>query len=136
MRTTAHTEQQIPKVAKLLGFEKEPKWVTIRFAIFISLSIEEGLDSIEKIDFTDGKIYPLDVITGKGKVDTQGVQADYTDMIALFIANYESKNINTLRGLELKLEQHCERGFNILASSLNDNSNIFEWIKQEFLNIK
>lgn len=136
MRTTAHTEQQIPKVAKLLGFEKEPKWVTIRFAIFISLSIEEGLDSIEKIDFTDGKIYPLDVITGKGKVDIQGVQADYTDMIALFIANYESKNINTLRGLELKLEQHCERGFNILASSLNDNSNIFEWIKQEFLNIK
>ena len=133
MRTTAHTEQQIPKVAKLLGFEKEPKWVTIRFAIFISLSIEEGLDSIEKIDFTDGKIYPLDVITGKGKVDIQGVQADYTDMIALFIANYESKNINTLRGLELKLEQHCERGFNILASSLNDNSNIFEWIKQEFI---
>lgn len=133
MRTTAHTEQQISKVAKLLGFEKEPKWVTIRFAIFISLSIEEGLDSIGKIDFTDGKTYPLDVITGKGKVDIQGVQADYTDMIALFIANYESKNINTLRGLELKLEEHCERGFNILASSLNDNSNIFEWIKQEFI---
>lgn len=133
MRTTAHTEQQIPKIAKLLGFEKEPKWVTIRFAIFISLSIKEGLDTIEKIDFTDGKVYPLDVITGKGKVDIQGVQADYTDMIALFISNYEDKNINTLRGLELKLEEHCERGFNILASSLNENSNIFEWIKQEFL---
>lgn len=133
MRTTAHTEQQIPKIAKLLGFEKEPKWVTIRFAIFISLSIKEGLDTIEKIDFTDGKTYPLDVITGKGKVDIQGVQADYTDMIALFIANYEDKNINTLRGLELKLEEHCERGFNILASSLNENSNIFEWIKQEFI---
>lgn len=133
MRTTAYTEQQIPKIAKLLGFEKEPKWVTIRFAIFISLSIKEGLDTIEKIDFTDGKIYPLDVITGKGKVDIQGVQANYTDMIALFISNYEDKSINTLRGLELKLEQHCERGFNILASSLNENSNIFEWIKQEFL---
>ncbi len=133
MRTTAHTEQQIPKIAKLLGFEKEPKWVTIRFAIFISLSIKEGLDTIQKIDFTDGKTYPLDVITGKGKVDIQGVQADYTDMIALFIANYENKNINTLRGLELKLEEHCERGFNILASSLNENSNIFEWIKQEFI---
>ncbi|MCG3717725.1 DndE family protein [Aliarcobacter butzleri] len=133
MRTTAHTEQQIPKIAKLLGFEKEPKWVTIRFAIFISLSIKEGLDIIEKIDFTDGKIYSLDVITGKGKVDIQGVQGDYTDMIALFIANYEDKSINTLRGLELKLEEHCERGFNILASSLNENSNIFEWIKQEFL---
>ncbi|MEV9524918.1 DndE family protein [Aliarcobacter butzleri] len=133
MRTTAYIEQQIPRIAKLLGFEKEPKWVTIRFAIFISLSIKEDLGFCEKIDFTDGKIYPLDVITGKGKVDLQGVQADYTDMIALFIANYEGKNINTLRGLELKLEQHCERGFNILASSLNENSDIFEWIKQEFL---
>ncbi len=133
MRTTAYTEQQIPKIAKLLGFEKEPKWVTIRFAIFVSLSIKERLDTIQKIDFTDGKIYPLEVITGKGKVDIQGVQADYTDMIALFITNYEDKSINTLRGLELKLEQHCERGFNILASSLNENSNIFEWIKQEFL---
>lgn len=133
MRTTAHTELQIPRIAKLLGFEKEPKWVTIRYAIFISLSIEEELKSSDKIDFTDGKTYPLDVITGKGKVDTQGVQADYTDMIALFIANYENKKINTLRGLELKLEQYCERGFNILASSLNENSNIFEWIKQEFL---
>jgi hypothetical protein len=133
MRTTLHTEQQLSRIAKLLGFEKEPKWVTIRFALFISLSIEEELDSNEKIDFTDGKTYALDVITGKGKVDTQGVQADYTDMIALFIANHENKKVNTLRGLELKLEQHCERGFNILASSLNENSNIFEWIKQEFV---
>lgn len=133
MRTTAHTELQIPRIAKLLGFEKDPKWVTIRFAIFISLSIEEGVELNEKIDFSDGKSYPLEVVTGKGKVDNQGSQADYTDMIALFIANYENKKVNTLRGLELKLEEHCERGFNILASSLNDNSNIFEWLKQEFL---
>ncbi|MDN5111037.1 DndE family protein [Aliarcobacter butzleri] len=133
MRTTAYTEQQIPRIAKLLGFEKEPKWVTIRFAIFISLSIKEDLESIEKIDFSDGKSYPLEVITGKGKVDNQGSQADYTDMIALFIANYENKKVNTLRGLELKLEEHCERGFIILASSLNENSNIFEWLKQEFI---
>lgn len=119
MRTTAHTELQIPRIAKLLGFEKEPRWVTIRFAIFISLSIEEELSSNDKIDFKDGKSYQLDVITGKGKVDNQGSQADYTDMIALFIANYENKKVNTLRGLELKLEEHCERGFNILAFSLD-----------------
>jgi hypothetical protein len=133
MRTTAHTELQIPRIAKLLGLEKEPRWLTIRFAIFISLSIEEELNFSEKIDFKDGKSYQLDVVTGKGKVDNQGSQADYTDMMALFIANYENKKVNTLRGLELKLEEHCERGFNILTSSLNDNSNIFEWIKQEFL---
>lgn len=133
MRTTNFTEQQLPRIAKLLGFEKEPKWVTIRFAIFISLSINEKLDNELKIDYTDGKTYPLDVITGKGKVDLHGDQADYTDIISLFIANNEHKKINTLRGLELLLEQHCERGFSILASSLNENSDVFEWIKQEFL---
>ena len=133
MRTTNFVEQQLPRLAKLLGFEKEPKWVTIRFAIFISLSIDEKLDSSVKIDFTDGKTYALDVITGKTKVDMHGDQADYTDIIALLIANNENKKINTHRGLELSLEQHCERGFTILASSLNENSNVFEWIKQEFL---
>ena len=133
MRTTSFVEQQLPRIAKLLGFEKDPKWVTIRFAVFISLSIDKKLDTTTKIDFTDGKTYPLDVITGKTKVDIHGEQADYTDMIALFIANNEEKKINTHRGLELSLEQHCERGFTILASSLNETSNAFEWIKQEFL---
>ena len=132
MRTSEFTENQISRIAKLLGFEKEPKWLTIRFAIFISLSTEDALEPI-LIDFTDGKTYSLDVITGKGKVDTQGEQADYTDFMALLVANSEKNKVNTQRGLELKLEQHCERGFSILASSLNENSDIFEWIKQEFL---
>lgn len=133
MRTTQFAELQLTRIAKLLGFEKEPKWLTIRFAIFISLSLNDEIDMNEKIDFTEGKTYNLDVITGKGKVDTQGDQADYTDFIALLVANSENSRVNTLRGLELKLEQHCERGFSILASSLNDHSDIFEWIKQEFL---
>lgn len=132
MRTSEFTENQLPRIAKLLGFEKDPKWVTIRFAIFISLSTDEVMEPLQ-IDFTGGKAYPLDVITGKGKVDTQGEQADYTDFMALIVANSEKKKVNTQRGLELKLEQHCERGFSILASSLNENSDIFEWIKQEFL---
>lgn len=132
MRTSEFTENQIPRIAKLLGFEKEPKWLTIRFAIFISLSTEEIMEPI-LIDFTDGKTYALDVITGKSKVDTQGEQADYTDFMALLVANSEKTKVNTQRGLELKLEQHCERGFSILASSLNENSDIFEWLKQEFL---
>ena len=133
MRTTEFTEQQLPRIAKLLGFEKEPKWLTIRFAIFISLSVNEKIDTNNKIDFTNGKTYSLDVITGKGKVDLQGEQADYTDLIALMIANNDDYKVNTHRGLEIKLEQHCERGFSILASSFNENSDVFEWIKQEFL---
>lgn len=133
MRTTQFTEQQLPRIAKLLGFDKEPKWLTIRFAIFISLSVDEKIDTSDKIDFSDGKTYSLDVITGNGKVDLQGEQADYTDLIALMIANNDNNKVNTHRGLELKLEQHCERGFSILASSFNENSDVFEWIKQEFL---
>ena len=133
MRTSQFTEQQLPRIAKLLGFEKEPKWLTIRFAIFISLSVDKKIDTSDKIDFSDGKTYSLDVITGKGKVDLQGEQADYTDLIALMIANNEKAKVNTQRGLELKLEQHCERGFSILASSFNENSDVFEWIKQEFI---
>lgn len=132
MRTTKFTETQLPTIKKLLGFDKEPKWLTIRFAIFISLSTKKEVEK-NKIDFTDGSTYALDVITGKGKVDTQGDQADYTDFMALLIANSEKQKVNTLRGLELKLEQHCERGFTILAASLNENSDVFEWIKQEFL---
>jgi len=133
MRTTEFTEQQLPRIAKLLGFEKEPKWLTIRFAIFISLSVDKKIDTSDKIDFSNGKTYNLDVITGKGKVDLQGEQADYTDLISLMIANNDNYKINTHRGLEIKLEQHCERGFSILASSFNENSDVFEWIKQEFL---
>ena len=133
MRTTEFTEQQLPRIAKLLGFEKEPKWLTIRFAIFISLSVDEKIDTSDKIDFSNGKTYNLDVITGKGKVDLQGEQADYTDLISLMIANNDNYKVNTHRGLEIKLEQHCERGFSILASSFNENSDVFEWIKQEFL---
>ena len=133
MRTTEFIEQQLPRIAKLLGFEKEPKWLTIRFAIFISLSVDKRIDTSDKIDFTNGKTYNLDVITGKGKVDLQGEQADYTDLISLMIANNDKYKVNTHRGLEIKLEQHCERGFSILASSFNENSDVFEWIKQEFL---
>jgi len=133
MRTTEFTEQQLPRIAKLLGFEKEPKWLTIRFAIFISLSVDKKIDTSDKIDFNNGKTYNLDVITGKGKVDLQGEQADYTDLISLMIANNDKYKVNTHRGLEIKLEQHCERGFSILASSFNENSDVFEWIKQEFI---
>jgi len=131
MRTSEFTENQIPKIAKLLGYEKEPKWLIIRFAIFISLAIESQLDI--EIDFTGGKTYNMEVVTGKGKVDIQSEQADYTDFFGLLISNYSNKIINTERGLELNLEKHCERGFRLLASSLGENSNIYEWMKHEFL---
>jgi len=132
MRTTEHTEQHLPRIARLLGFEGEPKWLTIRFSISISLALEEKIDLKEKIDFSNGKTYNLEVITGKGKLDLTGEQADYNDLMALMVANVQQSTITSEREFEKILEYHSERGFNILTSSLRDNSDIFGWVIQEF----
>lgn len=133
MRTTVYTEENLPRIARLLGFENEPKWLTIRFAISISLALEEPINFDEKIDFTNGKFYAWDVITGKGKNEFHGDQADYHDLIALTVANANDKQIISDKEFEKVLEHHCERGFSTLASSLRDNSDVFEWIRQEFV---
>ena len=135
MRTTEHTEQHLPRVARLLGFESEPKWLTIRFAASISLALDEQIDMKEKIDFSNGKTYNLEVLTGKGKLDLTGDQADYNDLMAIMIANKQENQIKSEREFEKALEYHCERGFNILTSSLRDNSDIFGWLSQEFSNL-
>ena len=132
MRTTEHTEQHLPRIARLLGFESEPKWLTIRFAVSISVALDEQINMKEKIDFSNGKTYNLEVLTGKGKLDLTGDQADYNDLMALMIANRQDKQVKTEREFEKALEFHCERGFSILTSSLRDNSDIFGWTSQEF----
>jgi hypothetical protein len=133
MRTTSFTEENLPRIAKLFGFENEPKWLTIRFAIFTSLALEETINLNQSIDFSGGKTYNWDVISGKGKNDFQGDQADYHNLMALIMANANDKQINNDKEFEKALEHHCERGFTILASSLRDNSDVFEWLKQEFI---
>jgi hypothetical protein len=127
MRTTKFIEESIPKIAKLIHTTNDPKWLTIRFAIFISLSINKPIEK-KKLSFKDGKTYSLEVITGKGKSE-----GDYTDIIALMIANNDNIELKNEKELEKYLELHAQRGFEILTSSLNQNSNIFEWIKEEFL---
>lgn len=133
MHTSAYTEQSLPRIAKLLGFENEPRWLTIRFAISVSLALETPPDMNEKIDFSGGKSYSWDVITGKGKSDFQGDQADYHDLMALIVANANHQQIKSDKEFEKALEYHCERGLTVLASSLRDNSDVFEWLRQEFL---
>jgi hypothetical protein len=133
MRTSAHTEAYIPHVSRLLGFGNAPKWFTIRFAIGISVAIDEKIDLKEKIDFNGGKTYNLETITGKGKLDLTGEQADYNDLMAVILANAQESKIKSEREFEKLLEYHCERGFNILASSLRDNSDIYAWLMEEFL---
>ena len=132
MRTTEHTEDNLSRIAKYLGFENEPKWLTIRFAISTSLALEETINYSDNIDFTGGKVYNWDVITGKGKNELHGDQADYHDLIALIIANSENIQIENDKELEKTLESHCERGFNVLTSSWKDKSDVFKWLEQEF----
>jgi hypothetical protein len=133
MRTTEYTEENLPRIARYLGFENEPKWLTIRFAISVSLALEEKISCDESIDFSDGKVYAWDVVTGKGKNELQGDQADYHDLMALVIANNEEIQIKNDKEFEKLLECHCERGFNILASSWKDKSDVFEWLAQEYI---
>lgn len=133
MRTSAYTEQHLPRIAKLLGFGNEPRWLTIRFAVSVSLALDTSPDMGQKIDFSGGKTYGWDVITGKGKSDFQGEQADYHDLMALIVANANGEQIKSDKEFEKALEYHCERGFTILASSLRDNSDVFEWLRQELL---
>lgn len=132
MRTTLHTEEQLPRIARMLGFENEPKWLTLRFAISVSLALNETMDKSEKIDFSGGGSYKWEVITGKGKDEFSGEQADYHDYMALIVANVDKSIIASNKEFEKALEYHCERGFIVLASSLRDNSDVFEWIGQEF----
>ena len=132
MRTTQYTEENIPRIARYLGFENEPKWLIIRFAISISLALDETISYDDKIDFIGGQVYNLNVITGKGKNEFHGDQADYHDLIALMITNSDAKQITDDKDFEKALEYHCERGFNILASSWKDKSDVFKWLGQEF----
>ncbi|MDP3266162.1 MAG: DndE family protein [Sulfuricurvum sp.] len=132
MRTTLYSEENLHRIAKYLGFENEPKWLTIRFAISTSLALDEAIKHNDKIDFTGGKVYAWDVITGKGKNEFHGEQADYHDLIALIVANSDTTQMTGDKDLEKALEYHCERGFNILASSWKDKSDVFEWLGQEF----
>ncbi|WP_024790237.1 DndE family protein [Lebetimonas sp. JH292] len=46
----------------------------------------------------------------------------YTDIIALMVANNDNIEFKNEKELEKYLELHAQRGFEILTSSLNQNS--------------
>lgn len=133
-RTTENIEENIDSMAKILNFGNDPKWYTLRFAIFVSLSIQrtQPIDLRKKIDFEGGISYKAEVITGRNKTDVKGVQGDFTDMIAVMVSNAHDVEINDINTLEKYLEKHCVRGFEYLEKSLNTNSSVFVWLKNEF----
>jgi len=129
--TTKKSEELIPGMQKILNFENEPKWYTIRFAIFMSLGLKENIDLTRKLNFEGGVNYKTEFITGRNKTDIEGVQADYNDLIAIMMSNYHDIELNDANVLDKLLEQHCERGFEHLSKNLNGSSSIFVFLKSE-----
>jgi hypothetical protein len=110
----------------MLNLENEPKWVILRFMVNISLSLEkEFKDAV--IEVYDGKEYRLEQITGEGK----GVE-DYTKLFWDMIEVFDNITIKTKKDLEVNIQRHIIRGYLILKTSLKGDSNIFEFMGQDF----
>lgn len=126
IRTSAEIENYVLPLSKALNLEGEPKWVFLRFIINISLSLKEKFDCAEP-DVLDGKEYRLEQITGEGKGSE-----DFTKFYSDAIEVYDDITITSKKELEQHLQRHLFRGYQVLKTSLKTNSNIFEWILQDF----
>lgn len=125
IKTTEEIENYIFPLSKLLNLENEPKWVLLRFMMDISLSLNRGfVDVIPKN--LDGKEYRLEQITGEGKDE------DYTRLYESMIEEFSHTSIDSKKRLELFIQQHIYRGYTILKTSLKHDSNIFEFLAQDF----
>ena len=131
IRTTKDIEEYINPLFKLLNYPTNiPKWVALRFMINISLSIQDKKYQIN-IDNFDGKEYRLYQITGENKE-----YEDFTHQYYRMIEAYEDIILKNKKEFERKLEYHIYRGYSILSSSLKSNSNIYEFLLQEFINLE
>lgn len=126
IKTTQEIESYIFPLSKMLHMENEPKWVLLRFMINISLSLTKDFDDVV-IDIYDGKEYRLEQITGEGK----GVD-DYTKLYWEMIEVFDNITISSKKKLEENLQRHIVRGYTILKTSLKHDSNIFEFLGQDF----
>ncbi|MGE4295391.1 MAG: DndE family protein [Campylobacterales bacterium] len=127
IRTSQEIETYLPPLTKSLNLEGEPKWVLLRFLINISLSIDSSQPTPPETTSGEGREYRLEQITGEGK----GVE-DVTKFYWDAIEAYDSIVVTSKKELEDRLQQHIFRGFYTLKTSLKQNSNIFEWLVQEF----
>ncbi|MCK9477555.1 MAG: DndE family protein [Candidatus Muirbacterium halophilum] len=126
IKTTQEIENYIFPLSKMLNMENEPKWVLLRFMINISLSLTKDFEDVV-IDIYDGKEYRLEQITGEGK----GVD-DYTKLYWEMIEVFDNITISSKKKLEENLQRHIARGYTILKTSLKHDSNIFEFLGQDF----
>lgn len=127
IRTNLEIENYVIQLGKSLNLEGEPKWVYLRFMLNISLSLKErGFDDLD-CDTADGKEYRLEQITGEGKGSE-----DYTRFYWDAIEIYDDLVITSKKALEQHLQKHIFRGYHILSSSLKHDSNVFDFMLQDF----
>lgn len=126
IRTSSEIEIFMIPLGKSLNLDGEPKWVYLRFMLNISLSLKEGFEEIS-YEATDGKEYRLEQITGEGKGSE-----DYTKFYWDAIEVFDDITITSKKALEQHLQRHIFRGYHILSSSLKHDSNIFDFILQDF----
>lgn len=126
IRTTQDIESYIYPLSKMLNLENEPKWVILRFMANISLSLEKEFKDAE-VETFDGKEYRLEQITGEGKGSE-----DYTKLFWDMIEVFDDITITSKKKLEENLQRHIVRGYLILKTSLKQDSNIFEFMGQDF----
>jgi hypothetical protein len=126
MRTTQEIETYIPRLNQLIGLQNEPKWITLRFIINMSLSFNNHIKFDKEVNF-DGKQYNLEQITGFGKE-----YDNYTDLYWSMIEIFDNTTIKNKKEFDINLEYHLLRGYKILTSSVNSSSNLFEFLLQEF----
>ena len=126
IKTTQEIESYIFPLSKMLHMENEPKWVLLRFMINISLSLTKDFEDVI-VDIYDGKEYRLEQITGEGK----GVD-DHTKLYWEMIEVFDNITISSKKKLEENLQRHIARGYTILKTSLKHDSNIFEFLGQDF----
>jgi len=126
IRTTQEIENYIYPLSKMLNLENEPKWVVLRFMINISLSLQKEFEFVE-VESHDGKEYRLEQITGEGKGSE-----DFTKLFLDMVEVYDNSTITSKKKLEESLQKHIIRGYLILKTSLKYDSNIFEFMGQEF----
>ncbi len=127
IRTSQEVELYINPLFQLLYYPKNtPKWIALRFMINISLSLKDTCYQVENKIF-DGKEYRLAQITGEGKEDE-----DYTKEYYQMIESYENIILKSNKAFEKRVEYHIFRGYDILAKSLKRNSNLYEFLLQDF----
>jgi len=126
IRTSLEIENYVIPLGKALNLEGEPKWIYLRFMLNISLGLPKEFKEVD-FETTDGKEYRLEQITGEGKGSEDHTKF-YWDAIEVF----DNITITSKKALEQHLQRHIFRGYYILNSSLKHDSNIFDFMLQDF----